>query len=213
MDGHLELVELVPWYANDTLDTSERRRVEEHLRECAECRAQLDLWQRVREGLEESDPIPLQHPARIEHLLSRLDDAIEPEPAPVSRLAAWRRAVPPPLRWTLIAQSAALLVLGALEIGHLRAAPRESGFRTLASVASERPVWTLRLVFDESASEREIRQLLLPLGAEIVSGPSPVGVYTVEVPANEGLEETVGALRSRRSVRFVEPKNREIPSQ
>ena len=38
---HRESMEVLPWYVNATLADGERRAVEEHLAECAECRQEV----------------------------------------------------------------------------------------------------------------------------------------------------------------------------
>ncbi len=41
MADHDEIATLIPWYANDTLDAEDRRRVDEHLQGCEPCRELL----------------------------------------------------------------------------------------------------------------------------------------------------------------------------
>jgi hypothetical protein len=65
----------------------------------------------------------------------------------------------------------------------------------------------LRLMFSPTATEREIRALLLGVHGEIVAGPSPVGAYTVEVPARgEPAGAVLARLRSESQVVFAEPE-------
>lgn len=147
------------------------------------------------------------------------------------RIARPFRETPAVIRWTLAAQLAALAVLGLLlarPVAPPAGAPTEEDraaptrFRTLSSdparPAADAP--ELRVVFDESTREREIRGALISIGGTIVGGPSPDGVYTVTLggPAETGPAETspdaaadrraraaADALRALPKVRFAEP--------
>ena len=62
-------------------------------------------------------------------------------------------------------------------------------------------------MFSPRATEREIRELLQGIHGEITAGPSPIGAYTVEVPA-AGDPATVVLARLRSEpqvVMFAEP--------
>jgi len=77
-------------------------------------------------------------------------------------------------------------------------------FRTLSARAVEPPTWRLRVVFDEQTPEKELRALLVSLEAAVVDGPSPLGVYTVEMPASLDPGSTIAVLRTRPEVLFAE---------
>ena len=76
----------------------------------------------------------------------------------------------------------------------------------------------IRLAFADEVREQEVRTLLLSLRATIIRGPSPQGVYLVQVPLSRlrlrGTEEPVPAesmrllleeLRMHPAVRLAEP--------
>jgi hypothetical protein len=64
----------------------------------------------------------------------------------------------------------------------------------------------LRVMFSPKATERQIRALLLDLRGEITGWPSPLGVYTVSVPAaTDAVREILARLRSEPQVVFAEP--------
>ena len=118
--------------------------------------------------------------------------------------------------WRRIAlgEAAAILALAALLVAPEAPSSRAAGeFRLLGAASGSIPngeARRLRVVFDDRVDQRSLRELLLPLGAEIVGGPSPLGVYTVAVPEDrrsEPLTWLVSHLRSLPEVRFVEPVN------
>jgi hypothetical protein len=147
------------------------------------------------------------------------------------------------VRWALAGQLAALILLAAaLAFGPARrfqpgaamsaappapAAPanrRPAEYVTLsapaaasvASPAAPRP--QIRLLFVETATEKQMRDVLVRTRGRLVDGPSPAGAYTLETapapPApgaslTEAAPDSVGTilayLRSQPIVRFAEP--------
>ena len=73
MNEHKKIKELIPFYAAGTLSDEERERIAQHLEQCADCRAELELWQSVSEEIHVSNealqapalrPIPVKKPSR-----------------------------------------------------------------------------------------------------------------------------------------------------
>lgn len=209
--SHEEVQPLLPWYANGTLDEAEQAWVEDHLTHCEECRAEAEDCGALAAAVRSSEiTAPAPHPVELARLLARIDAAEEAESGGWG-LGPWLRGTlgktPAAVRWALAAQLALLLGAGVL-LGRDRLAPSSQSFHTLADAAA--PASTgpeLRIVFREDATEAEIRDLLLPLEAEIVAGPSPLGVYTLALPAGadrEPLAVVLAHLRVQDAVRFVE---------
>jgi anti-sigma factor RsiW len=221
---HQECWELLPWYVNGTLESDERAAVEEHLGRCPLCRSELAASEEMAVAVRRAAELPPPASARIDHLLARLDGA-DPGPAaaPPRPAAAAHGAAPAPprasaaVRWTIALQAAAILALavglGSLLARQLTAPPAAvevaSGapaFRTLASSpAAAAPAQRVRVVFDPAASEDELRRLLLAAGARFAAGPSPAGVYTLELAGEEGAAEALATLRAHPRVELAEP--------
>ncbi len=53
---HAEIVELLPWYANGTLESEERARVQAHLQSCSACRMELDEMRGLQSALMQELP-------------------------------------------------------------------------------------------------------------------------------------------------------------
>lgn len=136
-----------------------------------------------------------------------------PSHLPPSNLPPAR--LPPAVRWALALQAAAVLAL-ALGLAYLlatrTAAPSGPGpapgtpstFRTLAAPPPQAAGEGLavRAVFSPTASEEELRRLLLAAGARFAGGPSPAGVYTLEIAGDR--EEAAAALARLRRDPWVE---------
>ncbi|MFL6196686.1 MAG: hypothetical protein ACJ75H_21060, partial [Thermoanaerobaculia bacterium] len=68
------------------------------------------------------------------------------------------------------------------------------------------------MMFSPRATEKEIRGLLLDVRGQITEGPSPLGVYTVAVPAGgDPVKMLLARLRSEPQVVFVERAAGEEP--
>lgn len=81
--------ELLPCYALEALEPDESRRLEKHLRTCVECRAELEKYRTIGEGLLYALPCP-PPPARVRAgLIARLA-AAKPQ-AGLSRVPRWQR--------------------------------------------------------------------------------------------------------------------------
>ena len=143
---HQDLQALLPWYAAGSLADSEAARVQQHLRDCPACRAEL-AWQ--RRLVETAAPVPagLDQERALARLMQRLDEAPAPlaqpsaKPSPLaqapSRLAGafldWLRGHGDWKGWAIAAQAALIVVL-ALPAG----APPTS-YRALGSAPADPP--------------------------------------------------------------------------
>ena len=215
LNPHEEIEALLPWYANGTLTPAETATVEQHLAQCPACRAELKqchaLATAVRDNAESWQPAP----GGFDRLMAEID-RLEPKPTPAKtrspplfqRILDWLGATPNPVRWTLALESmavAALLLVVALPM--IGTAPE---YETLSSGAEQTTTGPrLRVVFADSATVGEIRQLLQDIDGNIVAGPTALGVYTVALPSGERPEQRLASaltrLRARSQVRLAEP--------
>jgi putative zinc finger protein len=216
---HRRTWELLPWYANGSLAERERESVEAHLAVCPRCEEEAGTCRRTAEVVHgASEVAPSPHPVQLQRVLARID---EHEHQERSHAGWWKlgtplrellEATPATLRGALAAQAAVIAVLvGVLVWQGLRVRPEAAPatpavYRTLSDAAAPGPAVGLRVMFAPQASEREIRGLLLDVRGQITAGPSPLGVYTVGVPAaGDPIAEVLARLRSEPHVAFAEP--------
>jgi len=197
---HLELSLLLPWYLNDTLSRAERRAVEEHLGACAGCQEELDELRLLRRAVQDgAEPIPSPEVAR--RLMERVEAYEEGRRGRTGRrgLGAWLAfSLPRPLA---VAALCLLVIQAAIIAALWLRGPGE--FRALSGPPAPAEGQIL-IAFEASAPERAIRELLLSVEARVVEGPSPLGVYRLELPAGTDPEEIIARLREARGVvRFV----------
>ncbi|MFL6200929.1 MAG: anti-sigma factor family protein [Thermoanaerobaculia bacterium] len=203
---HQRVWELLPWHANGTLAETERRTVEEHAARCERCRKELDACRQLGEAVRQAAvEAPTPHPARLARLMDRLDEA---DGSPLrARLGGLLAATPKPVRWVLAGQLAALLLLAAAPLWTPPPPPPPPAeYKTLSEPIAVPAGPQVRVVFADGATERQIRDVLLPIGGQLAGGPSPLGVYTVELPqGRDPLPVVLRHLRSRAEVSFAEP--------
>ncbi|HUO86568.1 MAG TPA: zf-HC2 domain-containing protein [Thermoanaerobaculia bacterium] len=209
--GHQEAWELLPWYVNGTLGSDERQAVEVHLDRCPLCRSELAASRELAFAVRAAEESPQAVELRLERLLDRLEPPATAQSAP-PRVAPRRRGdhLRPAVRWVLALQAAALLVL-TLGLGSLLArqppGPTTGGFRTLAAAPVEAVTPghtpTVRAVFSPTASEAELRRLLLAVEARLIDGPSAAGVYTLQL-VGEAPEAALERLRAAPLVELAE---------
>jgi anti-sigma factor RsiW len=215
---HRRVLDLLPWYANGTLEDVERRIVEVHLASCARCREELAADRLLGESLRQiPETAPAPHPAQFARLLERLDSDRTGLRNAWAALRDLLTATPRAVRWTLAAQLSLVLLLGVLCSGLLLLRRPEpvpptapAVYQTLSDPAPEpaAPAATarLRVVFAPGTTEEEIRNLLLGIRGQITAGPSPLGVYTVDVPAGpDPVADVLAHLRRHRQVSLAEP--------
>ena len=217
---HEEAWQLLPWFANGSLERAEQKIVAAHLVTCADCRDEVERCRDVAAVAKaESGRQWAPSPEHVSRLLAKVE-AIEAARggaggwlarlrSRLARLGDAVRETPTGVRWALAGQSVVVILLAGL-VAWQGAAPG-GPYRTLASIGEQfgrRPALA-RVVLSEDATEREIRALLESVGGRIVDGPSSVGAYTVELPvpasAPERLVPLVERLRADAKVRLAEP--------
>jgi anti-sigma factor RsiW len=203
---------LLPWYLNGTLREEERRQVDQHLSSCESCRAELDELAQLNAQLQEvygaqpeaSTQIQRAVFAQVKLEASAKQAKSVTDPQWLNRLDDWFRSLFVP-RWApALAVTLLVAQLGLLLGSMARLTPSDQVMtRGLGS-----PTVRLRVVFQETASERQIRSLIQGMHGRIVDGPTSDGAYLMELPAGDqaAAQKKVDALRSEKeSVRTVEP--------
>lgn len=241
--SHQEIQDLLPWYVNETLTTVEREPIDAHLSQCSICLAELNNLQDLRSAVKVSNErLRFPGEAQIDIVAARVEQ-FESQRARwtiLARFSGWWASLPTLSRRAFAAQAVALMVLAALSVAliirarNLEAAALQERKRadvneSLLAQEKERAIeyqalsggqrsdaWPgikITVVFRESATEKEIRELLLSIkGAAIVSGPSPARFYVVGIVVPPGsdsqktMNDAIAQLRRRNDVvQLAEP--------
>lgn len=178
--------DLLPWYVNGSLSDVERRQVETHLQQCADCRAEVGFLQSLGKVVrEDTDTVPAEF---MWHRLQR------------DMRRGGNAAARDGRRWWLPSLAAAALVVIAIQGVALFNLQQQTGGYQLAGKALGGTVLQAKLV--PAATEKQIRDALAVANAEIISGPSAAGVYRVRLREDDArtIEQRIDLLRTSKEV-------------
>lgn len=209
----------IPWYPDHGLTDAQRGAVEAHAAVCPSCRDEIAMLATDAAGEEEAgDSALVESEAVWARVLTRI--AVEDEerdgfesgttppmdrgqPAGPGRWRQWERRS---LAWAAGLVGALVgLGIGAGALSSL------SDADPVYEVASEsmRPVAgsQLDVVFQPEASAAAINEALRALGAQLVAGPSELGVFRVRLPGNADAMAVAQLLRAEPNAvaLFAEP--------
>ena len=225
---HEEAWELLPWYVNGTLKDPERKAVVDHISVCQTCEREIARCRAIAFVVRSSEVAAwTPSPEHVDHLMARIDRQRPMTDAEHRRLriSDWIeksrlafQETPLPFRLALAAQSTVIALLAAVII--LKSEPSIAPsltYRTQSWVGQNAVMGIdpdrvhISVVFADDITERELRALLSTVQGMIVAGPSPMGVYTVAVPASGGeravrTRATLETLRAHPKVRLAESK-------
>src|SRR5213594_357718 len=195
---------LLPWYLNGTLREEERQEVAQHLRECQPCRTKLDELSRLRQQVKAAyADLPGVSPQVFRSVMAtiREERRVQPERQRMFRweragssswldaLDRWLRPMFAP-RWVPVLASTLIIGQLALFLWVLRQEPARltgdiaSSPEGVVPRAIPTPTARYRVAFQETAPEGKIRTVIHNIGGRIVDGPSPDGLYAIEVSAS-----------------------------
>lgn len=213
---HEEAALLLPWLVNGTLSGSERTRVEDHMRDCLVCRAELREQRALRTLVLRQPDVHVSAEQGFAALAGRLDREAAPKRlrarlgavglGSVLRDLGAGLATEPRGRRLALASFAAVAVAAAVALWVLASGPAEAPrYSTLTGVEDARPI-DVDIVFAPGTSQEEARTVVEGVGGTIVAGPSALGRYTARVAGVESgadLEALMRKLRADPRVRFA----------
>lgn len=205
---HSRVSELIPWFVNGTLGDAETALVERHVGACLPCRIALNEERRLQRLVRTESMVPISTDSGFDALLQRIDTgkAAQRRPARPAR----RRFTLPPLDLGLAAAAAfavaAVTAWVALDI--YRNPPADAPFTTLNEPGPSRPA-RIDVIFVDGIGERDMRAVVRGVGATIVSGPTEIGRYTIELEdeaaAGDPIDAVIARLRADDRIRFAAP--------
>ena len=220
---HHSVWELLPWFINASLEDGELRQVEQHLVGCEECRREVGHLRSLSQTLSSSEGPGLSPETALGEMMSKIQESERERPSRprrhtrttgiLGKLKRLFRQSAVEIRWLIAGQACAVMLLLGLILWPRGLAPEvEKQYRTLSDpvqrTAPQATTQRLRMVFRSDVKEQLMREVLLELDAAIVAGPTPFGVYTLELESPRGPEDLtrlLEELRARTEIAFVEP--------
>lgn len=208
-DLHQQILLLLPWYLNQSLQVDERQQVENHVRHCLQCRRELVSLQKLAKTVIEPSALELAAEASFANLRGKLPSQVV-EITPSARLAKFgQRLKFSRYRAAGFAMAASLLMAIAPLSWHLLRTNSSDSYYTLSAA---RPALSsgpqLKVVFAPSLSSIEVATILASIHGQKLDAPNSVGAFTIQLDSGANspkLEEVIGLLRSRQDVLLAEP--------
>ncbi len=193
--------ETIQSYVLGTLDPDQASSLERAAKEDQELAAEIALWQAARDvhGEDAASAAPGEFGwARIEREIARKAAQTVPVAAN-DDVPFWKR--PRFAAWQ-VAASVALAVLGWQVLVSPALVPASGDAPASYTLAGDQDpaAFTVRVAIEQDVSEAEMRALLSEVGAQIVDGPSAIGLYTLGFADAEAKAEAVQQLESRNDV-------------
>jgi anti-sigma factor RsiW len=167
-----ELEALMVFLANETLDGEERAAVEDAVAADPALRDELAALRSIRAGMRAE--VPGFSPGEMG--LARLMRDIASDSAASQSMAPAANPAPRQRVWMAAAVVAAGLFIAQSAYVF---ATRDDGFGLAGGGVTVQAEHTITLAFVETATEAEIRAVLLDLDLNVVDGPSALGLYVV----------------------------------
>lgn len=197
-EAHKQARQLLPWLLSGTLEGAELAMVQEHLKSCERCRADLAWERKLRAAGQQCAPA-LDPDRALAQFLPRLGQQERSRRLP----ARWRSALAANdrnwLRWIAASQSGVIAVLALLLVwpGSDDASYRGPG-------AGEPGQGNLVVMFRPDTTEAELRRILQANQAYVVDGPTRLDAYVLAVPPSRAAC-TAQRLRAEPAVRLAQP--------
>jgi hypothetical protein len=194
---HLLRDELIQW--RDHGNAADRERITLHLASCASCAAAYAELIRTAPAVQKATHFNPEDFVTRGYAVRR-DVSPTVWPAFVTSWKIWAGAFSAAMAVLLV-----VLVSPQFDYG---VTPGEPPFTTLSGPPGSTEGVRLTIMFQPSVTEGAMRQALLEIEGTVVSGPSALGVYIVQIPARDddrAIQAVIDKLRNNASVvRFVE---------
>jgi len=227
-DRHVQVQALLPWYVNAQLDDEDMRLVQDHVRDCPRCRAELEAEQALQDqkvgwdgaahpggtSAVERRGVAAAANARavddgVDQGLHRMDArirALNPAAAPGWPSRIWLRSRQWHLwGWMALLQCAAIVLLLTLLMRGNQGQGDANGSAAYRALSAQ-PVATQGqglIMFKPEATERQLREALQGCGASLVNGPTASHAYVLRFESVSG--EAMACLRAKPMVSMAEP--------
>lgn len=226
---HQELSQLLPWYVNKTLQGTELKAVEDHLKVCLMCKREQTQLQKLAQVIAHNGSIDTAEHASFSRLKKRLhhgqsldlstnikqgtsvqNNSGNVKPFRTDKKQFWTANI---MSRPALAMAAALLLsLTGLMPHYIESDQQLIGnFRTLSSDSQLQAMKSneIRVVFADNVNQQQKDKILEKVHGQFIdNNPTAQGVYTVRLEKNVAenhLLDAIDLLRKDKNVIFAEP--------
>ncbi|WP_295625198.1 zf-HC2 domain-containing protein [uncultured Nitrosomonas sp.] len=214
---HQKAWDLLPWYINRSLGPVEHAIVKNHIRTCITCRIELNLHERLFKKMQQTDLLQQVSHASFAQLKKRIET--HPEVSASNKCTDSSKDLiffPFQLqflgfvKYTALAASLFLLAAPFMLNSWVIQPEMEGAYRTLAnsSESTDNTNNIVRIVFADQPDSEQIEVIVNSVSGHIIKGPSPNGVYEVQIGNHQTdtqqVNDAIFRLRDHASVIFAE---------
>jgi hypothetical protein len=213
---HDEISLLLPWYVNNTLNLTELKDVENHLKVCLVCKREVANLKKLSFAVNQNGSFDSAALASFSHLKDRIHQENNndiPSPLVVNGLNGQLGKLPD-LKASFFDRSkyamVAMFVLAIVIPGYVNLGTLVRGdYRTLSDSETSKPRKNeIRIIFSEGLKNQQIDEIIAQVNGKIISGPNEKSVYTVQI--NKGsstinILQSLEQLRENKNIIFAEP--------
>lgn len=222
---HQQVLLLLPWYLNKTLQTHELKQVANHLHSCLVCRRELIALDRLASAVKQSSDLETAAEMSFAGLKSKLpvQQALFAQsndlPRDVKGTSSFygrlktrcHRLLPKQntASYSYLAIAASILIAAIPLALNLPGNLIKPDYYTLSAAETESFSGQLRVVFSKPLPKSEIDVLLSQIQGQLIDGPNSVGAYTIKLleanPNVATINAAVDLLREQPEVMLAEP--------
>ena len=182
------IIELLPWYINDSLDKEENRMVAEALEKDNDLKQEYELLKSISAAMRAEE---IQTPgemgfARLKRSMKETDQSKDIPQQTGSNVT----------RWKFAAIAASLLLVVQVSF-MLNQTDEQQYYQPLGS--EDKLQDSIMITFVPNATESQIREVLIESQTVIIDGPSAAGIYRVRSSAQDK-NTTIEKLKSYKNI-------------
>jgi hypothetical protein len=188
------LKDLIPLYVKGLLNEAQSKEIEEAMDECPFLREETESWKAVGCAYQRiEDSLPQPSGRLYQKIAERIEGAKKPG------LLNWLFGSPAVSLALVTAQFFLILSLGFYIV------QERHEYKTMSapSTTTEDAI-VINIIFQEQATESEIRVLLLKINGRIIAGPTRSGLYSIGLKSKPEADSALEALRNSAVVQMAE---------
>ncbi len=203
--------EMIPLYVTGQLASQQKQEFENRIEKDDHLKQELKEFQMIRESYSDlKEQIPEPSPDLFSRIMENVQPDVQKEPeTQLEKLSIFDTVIEivqqylsaPRLAWSVAVVQTVVICF------FLFSAPEETRFQTLSQNGTniEKGI-QINVVFHETAVEKNIRQVLNDLNADIISGPSENGLYVLLIKGTEDSSLVLKTLKASGLVKFSQRK-------
>lgn len=197
------MLELLPWYVNESLEGRELATVLKHLSSCEICQAQRDHLYGLQRLIQDDAGVASDTSLSFRRVMRRIESS---EKNHASLRDVEHYSIKGRRGW-LAGSLVAALVLAVGLISNTPDLTGQAEFQTLSSdlISTGKDARRMQLGFAQPIPATALRRALIETRSTIISGPDDQGRYLVEVtvPGDENAEEFLRDIKQIDGVEFA----------